>query len=81
MEGFELVGWFGLFAPSGTPKTLLERISLDVNHVLTDPEVVRRVNVAGMAVAGNTPDQFASVMRGDFEKWGKLIKQLDIKAE
>jgi len=81
MQGFELVGWFGLFAPSGTPKTLLERISLDVNHVLTDPEVVRRVNVAGMAVAGNTPDQFASVMRNDFEKWGELIKQLGIKAE
>jgi tripartite-type tricarboxylate transporter receptor subunit TctC len=81
MQGFEGVGWFGLFAPAATPKPLVERISRDVNHVLADPELVRRVNAAGMDTAGSTPDEFASLMRIDFERWNKLIKQFGIKGE
>lgn len=81
MPGFEAIGWFGLFAPSATSKPLLERIWHDVNRALADPELVRRVNAAGLDVVGSTPDEFASSMRTDFDRWSRLIKQLGIKAE
>lgn len=81
LQGFEGIGWFGWFAPAATPKALVEQISRDVNQALTDPELVRRVNAAGMDAVGTTPDEFATVMRADFERWNRLIRQLGVKAE
>lgn len=81
LQGFEGIGWFGWFAPAATPKALVEQISRDVNQALTDPELVRRVNAAGMDTVGTTPDEFAAVMRADFERWNRLIRQLGVKAE
>ena len=81
LQGFEGIGWFGWFAPAATPKALVEQISRDVNRALTDPELVRRVNAAGMDSVGTTPDEFATVMRADFERWNRLIRQLGVKAE
>ena len=81
LQGFEGIGWFGWFAPAATPKALVEQISRDVNQALTDPELVRRINAAGMDAVGTTPDEFATVMRADFERWNRLIRQLGVKAE
>lgn len=81
LRGFESVGWFGWFAPSATPKALVEQIARDVNDALADPDVIRRIEAAGLDVVGSTPDEFAKVMRTDFDRWNFLINQLAIKVE
>ena len=81
LEGFELIGWFGLFARAGTPAAVVEKISRDVNAALADPELLKRAAAAGLDVVGTTPAQFAASMRSDYEKWNRRIRELNIKVE
>lgn len=81
LDGFELIGWFGLFVPSGTPAPVVAKISRDVNAALTDPDLVRRAAAAGLDVVGTTPAEFAASMRSDYEKWNRKIRELGIKVD
>jgi len=74
--------WFGIFAPAGTPKPLVERIRADVARVLTDPEFSQREIVGkGYTPVGSTPDEFAAFVKADYEYKGKMIKSAGIKPD
>lgn len=80
-EGFESIGWFGIFAPSGTPQGVVEKISKDINAALSDPELVKRAVAAGFDITGTTPNEFGTIMRTDQERWSRMISQLKIKVD
>jgi tripartite-type tricarboxylate transporter receptor subunit TctC len=80
--GYEVVIWLGLFAPAQTPKTVLARLHDEVNRVLADSEVKGRLGKAGgMQPNPLTPEQFSAMIRRDYEKYGKLVKEIGIKVE
>jgi tripartite-type tricarboxylate transporter receptor subunit TctC len=81
VAGYELTNWFGLVAPAATPKELLARISADVSKALQDPGLREKITALSAAVVGDTPEQFGATMRADSEKWARLIREADIKAE
>ena len=81
VPGYEAVGWFGLLAPAATPRDLVARLSVDANKALADPEVRQKMLALGAEPSGNTPEQFASYIRGDQAKWSKLIKERGITTE
>ena len=81
LPGYEAVGWFGLLAPSATPKSTVEKLSSDANRVLSDQEVRTRMQAVGAEPSGNTPDEFARFIRDDQVKWSKLMREAGINPQ
>jgi tripartite-type tricarboxylate transporter receptor subunit TctC len=81
LPGYELTNWFGLVAPAATPRAIIVKIHADVIKVLQDAGVSEKLSAMGATAVGNTPEQFGAVMRADSEKWAKLIREADIRAE
>lgn len=81
LPGYELTNWFGLVAPAATPREVVARIHADVTRVLQDTALSQTLSVMGATAIGNTPEEFGAIMRNDSAKWGKLIKEANIRAE
>jgi len=81
VPGYELTNWFGLVAPAATPKDLLATISSDVHKALQDPGLREKIAALSAAVVGDTPEQFGATLRADSEKWARVIREANIKAE
>ena len=77
-------GWYGLFAPKGTPKEIVDRLNASVVGALADPAVRSRLADLGMEIfprEQQTPKALGALQRADAEKWWPIIKELGIKAE
>ena len=81
LAGLDVNSWVGLMAPAGTPRPIVNRIHGELVKVLHSPDNVARMLVAGSLPVGNTPEQFAEMLRLEIAKWGKIIKDNNIKAE
>jgi tripartite-type tricarboxylate transporter receptor subunit TctC len=81
LPGYEAVGWFGLLAPAATPKATVAKLSVDANRVLAMRDVREKMLGLGAEPAGNTPEEFASFIRGDQAKWSRLMKEAGITPE
>jgi tripartite-type tricarboxylate transporter receptor subunit TctC len=81
LPGYELTNWFGLVAPAATPRDTVAKVNADVVKLLRDPAIAEKLSGMGATAIGNTPEQFGAVMRADSGKWGKLIREANIKAE
>ena len=74
--------WFGVFAPTATPRAVVDKIRRDIAAVLAEPEFrEREITGKGYTGVGSTPDEFAAFVRGDLEAKGKLIRVSGAKAE
>lgn len=81
VPGYELAVWYGAFGPAGMPPKLVARLNTEINRILALPEVREKMAGIGVEVVQSTPDQFANVLKKDAEKYAKVIRELDIKAE
>jgi tripartite-type tricarboxylate transporter receptor subunit TctC len=81
VEGYESTGWFGLVAPAGTAREVVDRLNREVNRVLVLPEVKERLLDLGAEPAQTTPEQFLEFIRTDSAKWTRLIKERGIVIE
>lgn len=81
VEGLDIVGWQGLFAPGNTSAALTQKISDAVNKALRTTEVSQMISSQGNEVSGMGPDAFAKVVKSDFDRWGAVIKQLNLKLD
>ena len=77
--GFDATAWFGLMAPAGTPKPIIDKLHAETVKVLAQPEVRSRLEGLGVQLVGNTPEQFAEIVRNELPMWGKVIKGAGIK--
>lgn len=76
-----VVAWIGLFGPAATPADRAARIAAECRVALNQPEQRRVLEAAGFEPAGSTPAEFAAFQRAEIERWGALIRRLDIKPE
>ena len=81
LPGFTFNSWFALYAPAGTPKAILNRMSEEVRKALADPGVREKLTQQGFTLQGTTPEQLASATRDQLAKYKKLMKEAGIKAE
>lgn len=81
LPDFDVVAWFGLFAPAGTPKPIIDRLSAETRAALTAPEVRQLLVDLGAEPLGSTPETFAGYVKEEFERWGKLSKEADIRID
>lgn len=74
LPDYEVVAWFGLFAPAGTPRPIVERLHRETVAALRAPEMQERVVQLGAVPAGNTPEEFAAIVARDIEKWRPVVR-------
>jgi len=81
IKGLVLDQWLGVFAPSGTPPAITELLNSQIGKALADPGLRKNFLDSAQEPVGGTADQFASLVREDYAKFGRLVKDLNIKAE
>lgn len=74
-------GWFGLLAPAGTPRSVVDKISADITQVLALPEVTDNLRGQGLEPTGLGPEAFARFIREDYARWKALTSELSIYSE
>jgi tripartite-type tricarboxylate transporter receptor subunit TctC len=79
IPGYVGDAWHGLLAPAGTPPAIVDKIAADTAKALAMPEVRERLAAIGVEPVGTTPAEFAAVVRNDYRKWGKVIRDADIR--
>ena len=81
LTGFAADSWFGIMAPAGTPKDVIAKLNADIVRSLDTPEVKDIIIRQGGEVMGSTPEQMAAQIRGDREKWGRVVRESGAKIE
>ena len=81
VPGFEVSAWYGVGAPKGTPTEVINKINKEINAGLADPKLKTRLaDLGGTAIAGS-PSDFGKLIADETEKWGKVVRAANIKAE
>jgi tripartite-type tricarboxylate transporter receptor subunit TctC len=81
VKGFEAVAWFGMVAPPGTPKEVINKLNAEVVKALNTPELRQRLTDGGSEVIGNSPEEADKFLKSEIVKWGKVVKAAKITAE
>jgi tripartite-type tricarboxylate transporter receptor subunit TctC len=79
VPGYGVVGWFGMFAPAGTPMALVEKLSAEARRGLQRPEFVRRAEAEATEIVGSSPQDLARVVKAEMAIWRKVVSEADIK--
>ncbi len=81
LPGYEATQWFGLLAPAGTPRTIIDRLYQESSRAVRSADMKERMTAEGLEVVGSTPEEFASYIRAETEKWTQVIKAAGIKPQ
>jgi len=82
IPGFGASNWNGIFAPSRTPRAIVDRLYAEIRQALQHPEVRKRQNAVGIEPAGSaSPSEFAQFIRADTQRWARIIRAADIRLE
>ena len=81
LSGYETVAWFGVLAPAGTPKDIVNRLSTEIAKIAQSPDMRERLAAMGAEPVGGTPEEFGAVMARDIAKWTALAKSVGIKID
>jgi tripartite-type tricarboxylate transporter receptor subunit TctC len=81
LPGFETVAWFGIFAPTGTPKEIVQRLADETAKVVQRPEIREAIAALGGEPVGNSPAAFAAIVKGDLAKWRKVVTEANVKVD
>jgi tripartite-type tricarboxylate transporter receptor subunit TctC len=81
LPGYESASLLAVFAPAGTPTTIVQRFNQEIVKALNNPEARERLFRAGVEAVGSTPEQFAATLKTEMARWGKLIRDAGIRAE
>jgi tripartite-type tricarboxylate transporter receptor subunit TctC len=79
---FDTVGWFGLFAPAGTPKVIIERLSEEIRRIQAMPDMVAKAAAFNVTPSSaRSPEQFREIVTKDLQTWKKIVSDAGIKLE
>ncbi len=81
VPGYESGGWFGYIAPAGTPREIVLRLNDEINRAMRSPDVSEKLVAAGLIVVTEPPEHFANVLKNDYAKYGKLVKDIGFQPQ
>ncbi len=81
LPGFEAVAWYGVVAPPGTPKNIIDKVNADVNEALRQPEIQENLRKLSAEIFGGSVERTTKYMQEEIERWGGVIKAANIKIE
>ena len=79
--GFESQGWNGILLPAGTPKPIVTRLNAEIDAILKEPEVIKKMEAQGFALVGGPPEDFSMLIKAETERWTPVMKRLGIKVD
>jgi tripartite-type tricarboxylate transporter receptor subunit TctC len=81
LPGFVAENWWGMWLPAGTPRPVVERLQADMAKALLSPDIKGKFEGMGVDPVSSTPDGLRDFTRAEIEKWGKLVREADIRSE
>ena len=81
IKGFEAGNWFGVFAPAGTPREIVERVNAAINRAMTRPEMKDKLLSQGADALTGTPADLAALVQRELAKFAKIIKDAGVRVE
>jgi tripartite-type tricarboxylate transporter receptor subunit TctC len=81
LPGFQVVVWFGVLAPGGTPPEIVAKLNDAIVRALATPSVKETLSKLGVEPKSSTPEEFAATIRADIDKWAKVVKDANITLE
>ena len=81
LPGFSNTTWYGLLAPAGTPKAVVNRINEEMRKAVRNPEFIKHLETIGLEPASSSPQEFHDMIRTELKRWTKVIKEAGITAE
>ena len=81
VPGYEVAVWFGVVAPAGTPREIVQKLNAEILRILAMPDVRERFQGQGVEPVGSTPEQFGEHIKGQMAKWARVVQDAGVKAE
>jgi tripartite-type tricarboxylate transporter receptor subunit TctC len=81
LPGFEVLTWFGILAPAGTPRDIVNRLNSEILQVVAQPSIREQLLKMGFEIVPNTPEQYAEFLKAEHARWGKIVRDLNLKVE
>ena len=81
LPGYEATAWFGVLAPAATPPQIIARLNAAIVKIAHARDMQERLTAEGADAVGNTPEQFAQIIRNDIAKWAKVVKASGARAD
>jgi len=79
VPGFEVIAWYNMFAPAGTPRAVIRQLNGEINSMLQEPEMRERFRKLGVTPRTSTPKELGDYLKFEINRWAKLIKETGIK--
>jgi tripartite-type tricarboxylate transporter receptor subunit TctC len=79
--GFEAVAWHGVLAPAKTPPEIIKKLNQEIAKALKDPEIRNRFSRDGLEIVGGSPEDFSNYIKAEVGKWGKVVRESNIKLD
>ena len=81
LPGYQAGTWYGVLAPSGVPREVIAKLNVEISRILASSEIRERLATQGAEPAGNTPEQFAAMIKAELNKWAKVVEAANIKLD
>ena len=81
LPGWEASSWFGVAAPAGTPPDIVKRLHAEIAKAVRQPSMEKFTRQSGARMVGDSPDEFAELIRAERTKWGEIIRAAKITAD
>ena len=81
VPGYESGGWFGFVAPAATPREIVVLLNQEINRAMSQPDVKEKLNAAGLIVLNESPEYFAALLRKDYAKYAKLVRDIKFQPQ
>jgi len=79
LPGYDVVAWFGMFAPVNTPREIVAKLNAEAKRALQSPEITRRMEIEGTDIVGSSVPVFAAEVQAEYAKWRELVKKTGMK--
>jgi tripartite-type tricarboxylate transporter receptor subunit TctC len=81
VQGFEVISWYGLLSPAGTPREIVQRLNAEVNRSIREPDALERLASFGADPVDSTPDSFGAFISRELAKWSKVVQAAGLKID
>jgi len=81
VPGYDVTVWFGILAPAGTPREIVQRLNTEMVKIMRSPEITDRFNKSGVDVVASSPDEFSVFLKSEVARWAKVVQDANIKAD
>ena len=81
LPGYNVTGWYGLYAPANTPADIVRRLHEESRRALVSPDIKDKLQKAGNEPVGSSPAEFAAFVRAEYDKWAKVVKAANLRIE